>query len=169
MTGSATRSKTFSITDARYVGAKIGAELRLLHNLYGEPTLAMIDSYVEEAALLLRDGYLKTVDFGFKDAGANMWRLRLRYTATVGGYLTDSRPGSLPAASNLAAADFYSYLTYSTAFHDLTATQQQAVKATLPVARSGADEPSATSGNHSAGHEYARNGAGVSRDVYSAY
>ena len=37
MTASLTRSASFTITDARYIGAKVGADLRLLHNLYGRP------------------------------------------------------------------------------------------------------------------------------------
>src|SRR6476660_3107406 len=99
MTASLTRSASdsFTLTEARYVGAKVGADLRMLHNLYGKPSLADIDNYVEEIALLLRDGYLNTVDFGFRENSGNAWKLRLRYTATSGGYLTDGRPGSFPA------------------------------------------------------------------------
>jgi len=62
MTATATRTIAFTVTDARYVGAKIGADLRLLNGLYGRPTLASIDDYAEEAALLLRDGYLGTIE-----------------------------------------------------------------------------------------------------------
>lgn len=169
MTGSASRTASFTITDARHVGAKIGADLRLLHNLYGKPALANIDGYVEEAALLLRGGYLNTVDFGFKQPYDNAWRLRLRYTATVGGHLVDSRPGSLPAAIQIAGIGFYSYLTYSAKFQQLTDPQQASVKDTLPVKRTGAAEPTALSGTHTGGHGYARNGAGVGRDVYTAF
>ena len=39
MTATATRTATFTITDARYVGAKVGADLRLLNILYGRPSL----------------------------------------------------------------------------------------------------------------------------------
>lgn len=37
MTGTGTKTAAFTITHARYVGAKIGADLRLLNGLYGNP------------------------------------------------------------------------------------------------------------------------------------
>ncbi|MFD3456988.1 hypothetical protein ACFWVC_33035 [Streptomyces sp. NPDC058691] len=167
MTASYTRSASLTITDARYVGAKVGADLRLLHNYYGKPSLGGIDQYVEEVALLLRDGYLDTVDYGFRDAGSNVWRLRLRYKATLGGQLTDGRPGSLPR-TDLSGYGFYSYLIRSAKYWALTAAEQTAVEETLPFPRQGAAAPSAVAGTTSTGHSYARNDAGVTRDIYVA-
>ncbi|MBW5480383.1 hypothetical protein GPJ59_00340 [Streptomyces bambusae] len=171
MTGSYTRSasSSFTITDARYVGGRVAADLRLLFNLYGEPSLDRIDNFAEEVALLLRDGYLDTVDYGFRDTANNAWKLRLRYKATTGGQLVDSRPGNFPDPVDLTGYGFYSFLTYSSAFDLLTGTQQATVKGALPISRTTGVAPSALSGNTTAGHGYARNGAGVSRDVYLAY
>jgi hypothetical protein len=166
MTATGTRTASFTITDARYVGAKIGADLRLLNNLYGRPALASIDDFTEEAALLLRDGYLGTVDYGFLDSATNAWKLRLRYTATAGGQLMDSRPGALPTAAGVDGLDFLSYLTYSTAFGWLSAGGQASVRAALPVTRVRAAEPTTRSGSFLAGHGYGRNGTGVSREIY---
>ena len=168
MAGTGTRTAPFTITDARYVGAKIGADLRLLNSLYGRPALASIDNFVEEAALLLRDGYLRTVDYGFWDSTSNAWKLRLRYTATAGGQLLDSRPGSLPTTAAVAGYAFYSYLRYSAAFRGLSAPQRAAVLEVLPVQRADGDEPAAGAGSFLGGHGYARNGVGVTRDVYIA-
>jgi Bacterial HORMA domain family 1 len=168
MAGTGTRTAASTITDARYVGAKIGADLRLLNSLYGCPALASIDNYVEEAALLLNDGYLRTVDYGYRDRTSNAWKLRLRYTATAGGYLLDSRPGSLPTTATVAGYGFYSYLVYSTRFHDLSAAKRVAVLERLPVQRADGDEPAARAGSFLAGHGYARNGVGVTRDIYLA-
>lgn len=169
MTVSTTRTASFTITEARYVGAKIGADLRLLNSLYGRPALTSIDDYVEEVALLLRDGYLNTVDYGFRDHEANAWKLRLRYTATAGGYLTDSRPGSLPTSFAVAGYPFYSYLTYSTKYHLLSTSEQAKVEAGLPFQRGGASEPAACVGSTTSGVGYARNGVGVARNVYQAF
>lgn len=169
MTGSATRTSSFTITDARYVGAKIGADLRLLHNLYGKPSLIVIDDYVEEVALLLRDGYLSTVDYGFRQPADDAWKLRLRYTATVGGQLVDERPGRLPAAVDVGGLEFYSYLSYSSAFWALTAQQQATTKDALPINRTTAAEPTARAGSSSGGHGYGRQGVGVDRNVYTAF
>ena len=169
MTISATRSASFTITEARYVGAKIGADLRLLNTLYGRPLLSDIDDYAEEAAVLLRDGYLNTVDYGFKDHATNAWKLRLRYTATIGGQLTDSRPGALPTSLALAGCHFYSYLTRSTKYDLLSAAERAKVDAALPIARTGADEPVTGAGSTSSGIGYARHGVGVTRGVFQSF
>jgi hypothetical protein len=164
-----TASETFTITQARYVGAKVGADLRMLANLYGKPALDDIDDYAEEVALLLRDGHLGTVDFGFKQPDGNAWRLRLRYTATAGGHLLDNRPGSFPSAAAVAGLPFYSFLTYSASFQRLTADERRRIKATLPVQRTDGVEPTANFGTFTSGHGYSRNGIGVDRSVYSAF
>jgi len=167
MSSSTTRNVTFTLTEARYVAAKMGADLRLLHNLYGSPGLASIDNYVEESALLLRDGYLKTVDFGFKSP--NQWKLRLRYTATSGGQLRDDPPGRFPSPSDLSGLSFHSYLEYSQDYWNLTTDGRAKVKAALPVNRIAGDGPTIGTGNHSSGHGYGKNGQGVTRDYYSAF
>lgn len=170
MAYSTTRSASgsFTITDARHVGAKVGADLRLLANYYGKPALDSIDAYTEEIAVLLRDGYLDTVDFGFRQHATNAWKLRLRYTATLGGHLIDDRPGSFPATVVMAGLPFYSFLTYSTKFSLLSTSQQAAVTGPLPVQRSTGTEPTASTGTFTSGHGYSRNGVGVGRGVYIA-
>jgi hypothetical protein len=128
MTSTGTRTASFSITEARYVGAKIGVDLRLLNSLYGSPTLSWIDRYTEEAALLLRDGYLDTVSYGFRDATTNEWKLRLRFTATVGGHLLDSRAGSIPPNADIDGYSFFSYLLYSSKLALLHLSWHQAAR-----------------------------------------
>ncbi|WNI30385.1 hypothetical protein [Streptomyces sp. ITFR-6] len=171
MTGSYSRSASgsFTITDARYVGGRVAADLRLLYNLYGEPSLERIEKFAEEVALLLRDGYLDTVDYGFRDTATNAWKFRLRYRATAGGQLIDSRPGSFPDAVDLTGYTFHSFLDYSSAFWLLTSSQKAGVKEALPISRTTGTAPSAVAGTGTTGHGYARNGTGVSRDVYVAY
>lgn len=166
MTSSMTRTSTFTITDARYVASKLGADLRNLNARYGKPDLPVIDDYVEETAQHLKAGYLDTVDFGFKDG--DRWILRLRYTASAGGQLRDETPGGLPRAVDVADYGFYSYLKRNTVFHALSAAEQNTFTQGLPIQRTGAAEPSANVGNHGNGSQYSRNGAGLSRDVYCA-
>jgi len=167
MTTSMTTSTTFTITEARYVGAKVGADLRRLNTTYGRPALKNIEDYAEEVALLLKAGYLGTIDYGFKSG--DVWKLRLRYTATSGGNLVDNRPGSLPSTFDIAGLDFYSYLTHSAAWDRLSTTQQAAFKKTLPISRDYAAEPTTGLGATDSGHGYSKNGQGVARDVYTAY
>lgn len=168
MTATGTRTASFTLTDARYVGSKIGADLQLLNALYGQPARTRIDDYAEEVAQLLNGGYLGTVDYGFTDEHRT-WKLRVRYTATVGGYLTDNRPGKLPTAAEVSGYSFYSYLAYSTKYHALTPAQQSAVRETLPVTRGSADAPLLGTGRTDSGYGYARHGAGVTRNVFAAF
>lgn len=166
--GTGTRSASFTITDARHVGAKVSADLRMLNGYYGRPSLASIDDYAEEVSLLLRDGYLGIVDYGFRDIATNAWKFRIRFTATVGRQLIDSRPGSLPATLPLTEYRFYSYLTYSASFGELPPSERATILTKLPIQRVTADEPSVGTGSNVSGHGYASNGVGVARDIFTA-
>lgn len=169
MTASLTRSASFTVTDARYVGAKIGADLRSLRALYGEPAdILMIDNFVEEVALLLKPGYLGTVDYGFRDPTTGVWKLRLRYRATIGGLLVDNNPGGVPRSAKVTGLKFHSFLTYAGAFHNLAPSDQAAFKRTLPITRTGANEPLLGLGGSTPDRVYGRNGVGVHRDVFLA-
>lgn len=169
MTSSLTRSASFTLTDARYVGAKIGADLRVLRAVYGKPgDLAMIDNYVEEVALLLNKGYLGTVDYGFRDTNAGVWKLRLRYRATIGGDLVDTNPGGVPRTKNVTGLSFHSYLSYSNVFNSLPWAEQSAFKQTLPISRTTAEETPLALGGNTPDRTYGHHGACVSRDVFTA-
>ena len=120
MTSTGTRTTAFTITDARHVGAKIGADLRLLNGYYGDPTMAKIDDYVEEVALLLKDGYLDNVSYGFRGVLTNEWKFRMRYTATRGGQLLNSPVGRLPATATVSGLSFYTYLIHSPSYMALS-------------------------------------------------
>ena len=167
MTTSMTRSSTFTYTDAKYVASKLGADLLNLNARYGKPTREAIDAYVEETAQYLRHGYLTSVDFGFKDG--DEWVLRLRYEAVAGGQLRDEAPGKLPSAGELAGYPFYSYLISNQAFGSMTHAQQGEFTATLPIQRTGAAEPAANGGSTSGFSQYARNGNGLGRNVYTRF
>jgi hypothetical protein len=171
VTTSITRSATFTITSARYLTSKIAADLRSMSRLYGEPALAGIDDYAEEAALLLRDGYLDRVDYGLRrrDAwGAWGWVLRLRYVATAAGTLRDANPGGIPAYADTTGTFFYSYLVKSAAFDRLTFAEQAAVEAALPVSRTGHPEIGTGAGTWTGDRAYSRDGTAVSRTVFVA-
>lgn len=165
MTTSMTRTSTFTYTDARYVASKLGADLLNLNARYGFPSRSAIDDYVEETAQHLRHGYLDTVDFGFKDG--DEWVLRLRYQAVAGGQLRDEVPGALPSAYDIAGHPFHSYLKTNQTYWDLTEAERRAFEASLPIQRTAAPEPTANSGSTSGASQYARNGVGLGRNVYT--
>jgi Bacterial HORMA domain family 1 len=166
-----TRSVTFTITSARYITSKIAADLRSMNRLYGEPELARIDDFAEEAALLLRDGYLDRVDYGLRRRGAYgkwEWVLRLRYVATSAGTLQDANPGGVPANADTTGASWYSYLVKSSAFYGLRPGQRAAVEAALPVRRIGAAETGTGIGSLTGQRSYSRDGTALTRTIFVA-
>jgi Bacterial HORMA domain family 1 len=159
------RTATFSVTDARQIASKLGADLRNLNIRHGAPPLADIPGYVEEVAQYLNNGYLEDVSYGFKDG--SRWILRLRYHALEGGHLSDGAPGALPNI-DVSGYPFHSYLRWSSAFGALTAAEQQVFKSPLPVTRTPGTEPTAYGGITANSASYSRNGIGLGRDVYRA-
>jgi hypothetical protein len=166
MTYSLTRTATFTITEARYIASKLGADLRNLNARYNRPSLIGLPDYVEETAQYLKAGYLDYVDFGFKSG--DEWKLRLRYTAVAGGQLRDDVPGGLPSALDVAPYEFHSFLRQNSTFHGLTTAERTSFKATLPIDRTPGTEPTAYAGSYGNNSQYSRGGHGLDRSLYSA-
>jgi len=165
-----TTSRTFTITHARYVTSKVAADLRQLRLFYGRPSEADINNYAEEAALLLRDGYLERVDYGFKRDHSmlgSQWVLLLRYTAQSGA-LTDDHAGRVPPAVDVSGATFWSFLSYSAPFLALTPTERERVKAALPIQRTAGNEAGFATGTWGGGRAYSSGDHGVARSVFRA-
>jgi len=172
MSSSATRTVTFTATSARHLTSKIAADLRTMNRYYDLPSLTEIDAYAQEAARLLLDGYLAWVDYGLRRltaSGGMEWVLQLRYTVNSSGVLTDDHPGGVPAHAPTDGASFYSYLSYSAAFDALPAWQKDAVKAALPVTRTGASESPRAGGTVNGQRSYSRDGVSLSRDTFVAW
>ena len=166
-----TTSSSFTITHARYVTSKIAADLRQLRLLYnGRPSETEIDNYAEEAALLLRDGYLERVDYGFKRKSAfgEEWVLLLRYVVR-NGEIADDNSGRVPPGVALGSDTyFHSYLTYTGTFLNLPMTDRDRVKARLPIKRTPGGEAGFATGTWTGGRTYASNQRGVDRAVFRA-
>ena len=165
MAATTTHTATFTISNARYIASKVKTDLKLLQRIYGSPSDSGIEDYGEEAALLLRDGYLGTVTYGYRRNGN--WILALRYVAQSNGTLAqDDRAGKVSRGINIIGASFSSYLTYSTKWETLTQAEKQAVKAKLPVKRQTADPPGTSGGYWSADNTYSSKGNGVKRSTF---
>jgi len=163
-----TLTRTFTITHARYITSKIAADLRQLRLFYGNPPDTDIESYAEEAALLLRDGYLERVDYGFKredPALGSQWVLLLRYTAR-NGLLEDDHAGRVPAAVDIANTRFWSFLSYSSRYFTLSETERAQVTATLPIRRTPAREAGFVAGSWTGARAYSTAEHGVTRSVF---
>ena len=134
---------TFTVTHARHMAAKVATDLKRLQRLYGQPSDASIADFEEEVVALLKAGYLCTVTYGFRRDGS--WvEPALRYTAfdLAGTSANDDDPGRIRLGADVSDATFYSYLTYSSSWDNLTESERDSFKIGLPFRRKGAAEPS---------------------------
>lgn len=138
-----TDSTTFTVTHARHMAAKVSADLKRMQRFYGYPSDAQIADYETEIVELLKAGYMGTLTVGFlRD---DKWiEPTLRYTARdlAGMAANDDDPGRIRPGSNVNGATFYNYLTRSSAWHALTAAEQEAFERRMPFSRVGKTEPS---------------------------
>ena len=137
-----TESVTFTVTHARHMAAKVATDLKRMQRFYGSPSDADIDDYETEVTEFLKEGYLGAVTYGFRRDGK--WiEPTLRYTARdlAGGSANDDDPGKIRASANVIGASFYSYLTYSSAWYNLSESEKENFRKRLPFRRGGAPEP----------------------------
>jgi hypothetical protein len=137
-----TENSTFTVTHARDMAAKVATDLKRMQRYYGEPSDGRIAQFEAEAVEFLKAGYLGTVTYGFKRDG--QWiEPTLHYTSQdlMGGSTNDDDPGKLRASADITGSSFYSYLTYSTAWHKMSALEKLQFEARLPFIRGGAGEP----------------------------
>ena len=170
MTATGTRTATFTITDARYVGAKIGADLRLLNSLYGRPSLVAIGDFAEEAALLLRDGYLAHRRLRVPGRGHELVEAAAPLHRDHGRLPPQRPPRQAPhrGRRHRIPLSQLPHLHRRLPRPDVSAAGPRSVTP-CPFSGSEADEPVTGLGTSQSGHGYGRNGAGVTRDVFTAF
>jgi len=138
-----TESSTFTVTHARHMAAKVATDLKRIQRLYSNgPSDLDIANYEAEVVALLKAGYLGTVTYGFRKDGS--WiEPTLRYTAQdlAGMSANDDDPGRIRPLADTIGASFYSFLTYSSAWSNLSETEKDAFKKSLPVYRGSGSEP----------------------------
>jgi hypothetical protein len=164
-----TETKTFTLTHARHLAAKVATDLKRVQRLYGGLSDEDIERYEGEATELLRLGYLESVTYGFKRNG-NWIEPTFQYTAkelAMNG--NDDDPGRVRPGANIEGTTFYSYLTYNSAWHSLTASQREAIKKQLPVQRAGADEPQVEGGYFADDKTYSSGGRSLGRASVRSY
>ncbi len=156
-------SETFTVTHARHMAAKVATDLKRMQRLYGSPSDARIAEFESEIIEFLKAGYLGVVTYGYKRNG--QWiQPTLRYTARdlAGAAANDDDPGRVPAGADISGASFYSYLTYSAAWDNATATDRDSFRTRLPFRRGEADEPG-VNGYFSDDRTYSSGGRALSR------
>ena len=165
----ATGTKTFTLTHAKHIAAKVAADLKRLQRLYGHITDAHIAEFESEVTELLRQGYLGTVTYGFQRN--NLWiEPTLRYTAgELASSGTDDDPGRVPPGRDISNARFHSYLTYSAAWDALTADQRAAIKRQLPLQRVSGAQAGVSNGYFADDRTYASGGRSLGRASVRSY
>ena len=165
----ATETKTFTLTHAKHLAAKVSADLKRLQRLYGHITDERIAEFESEVTELLRQGYLGTVTYGFQRN--SMWiEPTLRYTAAdLAGSGADDDPGRVPPGKDISGAHFHSFLTYSSAWDALTAEQRAAVKVRLPLQRVSGSESAVSNGYFADDKTYSSGGRSLGRASVRSY
>lgn len=160
-----TESTTFTVTHARHLAAKVATDLKRMQRMYGYPSDQRIGEFEAEVVELLRGGYLESVAYGFRRHG--QWiEPTLRYTSSqlaVDGL--DDDPGRIPPAKDTKDASFYSFLTYTTAWYQLSPGERQSVEGRLPFQRSTADEPQVAGGYFANDKTYSAGGQSLGRQT----
>lgn len=137
-----TEASTFTITNARNMAAKVATDLKRMQRFYGSPSDQDIADYETEVVELLKADYLGTVTYGFFRDGK--WiEPTLRYDARdlSGASANDDDPGKIRPSADITGAKFYSYLTYSKSWSQLSASEKDAFKKKLPFYRGSGTEP----------------------------
>jgi hypothetical protein len=167
MTNTFTFTHTFTHTSAQYIASKVVTDLRRLNSYYGRPTEVQIDLFYGELVELLANGYLKSVEYGFKMNGLRV--LSLIYEVRSDGSLADGRPGTVYARASVASATWFSFLSHSERWWSLTPGQREAVEATLPIQRGYGSAPQDGNGYWVTDRAYSADGVGTQRRIFRPY
>ncbi len=165
-----TTTETFTLTRAEYVASKVAADLRRMNAFYGysgHPTETEVDAYYQELVEYLVNGYLDSVEYGFK---RNYQRIvSLKYKVETSGFLSDSHAGGVYARANISEASWFSYLWHNSKYSILSSQARGAFLAKLPFVRSEGEPPSDGLGYWTADRIYSTDGMGTQRYVFRPY
>jgi hypothetical protein len=163
-----TVSESFTLTYAKYLASKVTSDMWRCQQLYGVPSRDEINNYGTELAVLLRDGYVETYEFGF--LADNHRLLTWRYTVDTSGQITtDDRPGRIASGVGVAAASFFNRLTYSASWLNLSQEARDRIKAGLPVQRVAKDCPKDGNGYWQQDRTYSSNGVSLPRSTFRPF
>lgn len=164
-----TETQTFTVTHARHMAAKVATDLKRMQRLYGSPSDERVAKFEDEVVQLLKQGLLGAVTYGFRKNG-NWIEPTVRYTARdiAGMSANDDDPGRIRPGADVTGASFYSFLTYSPVWDDLTYDQKAEVEGRLPLQRGSAFEPG-VNGCMTSDRTYSSGGRALDRSIVRAY
>lgn len=162
-----TETKTFTATHAKHIAAKVATDLKRIQRFYDSPSDSRITQFETEIIELLKYGYLQKVTYGFKEK-ENWIEPTLSYTAKELDNSVSDDPGKIRANRNISNSSFYSFLEYSDIWYQLSESERQSFKNTLPFTRDTADTPG-ISGYLENDRTYASGGRALSRSSVRSY
>jgi hypothetical protein len=162
-------SITFTLTHAKHLGAKVATDLKRIQRFYGYPSDSSIAAFEAEIVEFLKNGYLGTVTYGFK-RGDDWIEPTLRYSARElnGLDANDDDPGRVRPGADISGASFYSYLTYSSKWHQQSESDKNSFNTSLPFQRGGASEPG-ISGYLTNDRTYSSGGRALDRSTVKSF
>ena len=134
-----TSTQTFTLTHAKELGSRVIADMRSCNRLYGHPATDSLDDYFNELVELLRNGYLKTYEFGFKSDGNRV--LSWFYEVSPCGDLEGGSPGGLFTRGDIVGCSYFNFTKRSTKWWALDDKQRDRFDDTLPFRRSSGQAP----------------------------
>lgn len=169
MSLSYTNTQTFTLTHAKYLASKVATDLKRIQRLYGSPSDSDIANYEAELTEFLKKGYMAEVTYGFRKNG-DFIEPSVKYTARelAGGSGTDDDPGRIRPGASVYGATFGSYMTYTSAYDNLSIAERESFTNTLPFKRTGAPTP-AMNGYLSADKSYSSGGKSLDRSSLKSY
>lgn len=171
MTVSFTQSstQTFTLTHAKHLASKVATDLKRIQRFYPTgPSDVQIVNFEQELTLLLKNGYLESVKYGFQRDGG--WiEPSLFYSASdITSGVIDDDPGKVRPNKDVSGATFRSYLTYTDKWHALSVQQQAEFESQLSIKRVGAPIPS-INGYLEQDRNYSAGGCALNRSSVRAY
>jgi hypothetical protein len=139
---SITGTETFTLTHAKRLASKVATDLKRMQRFYDRPLESSIEKYEAEVVALAKAGYLEKVSYGFQRNG-NWIEPSVHYRASdiLSSTGLDDDPGGIAPGADVQGASFYSFLTYSSAWSSLSASERDAFESDLPFRRSDGTEP----------------------------
>ena len=164
MTYSHTTSSTFTITSARYLASKVAADLRQMQLFYGRPSDYEITNFIEELVILMLGGWLKSITYGFKRN--NYWVVALEYKMFLGSIrATDDNAGRVKPGININMSSWYSVLTKSATFYNLSPIEKVRIEQSLPIKRTIGGAPQIRTSNLINDKYYSKNNGVLQRRI----
>lgn len=164
-----TVSESFTLTHAKYLAAKVTADMRRCQQLYGKPSDPQRNDYGTELALMLRDNYVSTYEFGFKLDEQRL--VSWHYTITVNGLTggADDRPGKIWPGVDVSKARFFNFMSYSSSWWALSPETRLRIESEMPFQRQSGNPPSDGLGYWESDLGYSASSTVMARRTFKPY